>query len=253
MSSSTPTLTSSSSGHWTVVRHLELPSTNPAAAPLPAWHAVIAAKQTGGYGRTGRGWVSGHGGLWLSATLPTPGPAKQWETLPLCVGATLAGVLHDLGVSKVRLRWPNDLMVGDRKVAGLLMERHHPDRVVVGLGLNVLNDPAHEAPELAAVTTSLCQHWAFPRSLFELSELVLNSLATMHARFSRDGFAPFAEEITARWLQPRTIEIFRQEQGPSSRHFLRGIDAEGRLLADDEFGQPAALDAVQVHLLREVA
>lgn len=101
---------------------------------------VVAAGQTAGRGRAGRAWVSLPGALALSAIVPWPeGPGRV--RVPIETGILLArGLSAAFGID-VRLKWPNDLLVGRRKVGGLLVEARANDEgegwAVVGLGLNV--------------------------------------------------------------------------------------------------------------------
>ncbi len=140
---------------WHLHNHALVESTNDLAGQLPGWHAVVAARQTSGRGRYRRTWVSDAGGLWLSAVLPTPGPADRWAILPLAAGWALREMLASLGVSGTRLRWPNDLMIGPAKLAGILVERFNPATAVIGIGINYTNDPAAADPDLAGRVTRL--------------------------------------------------------------------------------------------------
>jgi BirA family biotin operon repressor/biotin-[acetyl-CoA-carboxylase] ligase len=121
----------------------------------PAGTAVVAAEQTGGRGSRGRGWASPRGGLWLSL-LFRPKTAPGVELLSLRVGLAAAQALESLGAPQVALKWPNDLMLGDRKLGGILCEARWqgsaPGWVAAGLGLNVANEIP---PLLGAVATSL--------------------------------------------------------------------------------------------------
>jgi BirA family transcriptional regulator, biotin operon repressor / biotin---[acetyl-CoA-carboxylase] ligase len=110
----------------------------------PAGSAVVAEEQEGGRGSRGRGWLSPPGGLWLSV-LARPAAAGL-ELLSLRAGLAVAERLDELGLaSHVRLKWPNDLMLGERKAGGILCEARWqgaaPAWVVIGLGLNVTNRP----------------------------------------------------------------------------------------------------------------
>ncbi|MGA1052758.1 MAG: biotin--[acetyl-CoA-carboxylase] ligase, partial [Ilumatobacteraceae bacterium] len=80
---------------------------------------------------------------------PTPSPGRPF--LVLAAGLAVVSTLRGLGLTGARLRWPNDVLVGPKKICGILMERFTADRVVVGLGLNVTNDPAASDPDLAAM------------------------------------------------------------------------------------------------------
>ncbi len=126
-----------------------------AEAGASARAAVVAGEQTGGRGSRGRGWVSRRGGLWLSV-LFRPGAAPGLELMSLRIGLAVAEALELLGAPPVGLKWPNDLMLGDRKLGGVLCEArwqgNAPGWVVAGLGLNVANaTPA----SLRAIATRL--------------------------------------------------------------------------------------------------
>jgi BirA family biotin operon repressor/biotin-[acetyl-CoA-carboxylase] ligase len=126
-----------------------------AQAGAPAGAAVVAAEQTGGRGSRGRPWASPRGGLWLSVLFrPTVVPGL--ELLSLRIGLAVAQALELLGAPAIGLKWPNDLMLGDRKLGGILCEARWqgsaPGWVVAGLGLNVANETP---PLLRAVATSL--------------------------------------------------------------------------------------------------
>lgn len=102
---------------------------------------VIAEEQTTGRGRAGRVWTSRPGdGLWMTL-IERPRGADGLDVLSLRVGLHLAPVLERWTEGPVRLKWPNDLYVGGRKLAGVLIEARwrgaHPDWVAIGLGVNL--------------------------------------------------------------------------------------------------------------------
>jgi BirA family transcriptional regulator, biotin operon repressor / biotin---[acetyl-CoA-carboxylase] ligase len=114
-----------------------------AAAGAPAGTVVVAAEQDAGRGSRGRRWTSPIGGLWLSF-LCRPARSVGVEVLSLRVGLAAADALAEVGgLPPVSLKWPNDLILGNRKVGGILCEaRWQGDLLVwiaVGLGLNVRN------------------------------------------------------------------------------------------------------------------
>jgi BirA family biotin operon repressor/biotin-[acetyl-CoA-carboxylase] ligase len=126
-----------------------------AQAGAPLGTAVIAEQQTAGRGSRGRTWSSPRGGLWVSV-LARPASAGL-ELVSLRSGLAVADALEAFGVGgELRLKWPNDLMLGDRKAGGILCEARWQGTalawVVIGLGLNVANRPAEG---LEAVATSL--------------------------------------------------------------------------------------------------
>ncbi len=150
-------------------------STNDAARALadggaPHGTLVLAEEQTAGRGRGGRAWASPPGvGVWMSmvarpASLPAPG------LLPLLVGLAAAEALDPFVKPAItQVKWPNDLQLAGRKVAGILCEGSwdgaRPGSVVVGIGLNVLHVPGDFPDQVRATATSLriVAGWSPPR------------------------------------------------------------------------------------------
>ena len=116
-----------------------------AAEGAPGGTAVVAVEQTAGRGSRGRAWSSPRGGLWLSVICrPASGPAI--EVLSIRAALAAAAVLEGAGIAGVGIKWPNDLMLGERKLGGILCEaRWTGDQlgwIVIGLGMNVQNELA---------------------------------------------------------------------------------------------------------------
>ena len=109
---------------------------------------VVADEQTGGRGSRGRAWRSPRGGLWLSLLFRPPSSVGV-ELLGLRAGLAVAAVVERLGPGlSVGIKWPNDLMMDDRKLGGILCEARWQGEalawIVVGIGLNVANRIPHE-------------------------------------------------------------------------------------------------------------
>lgn len=238
---------------WLLEVRPEVDTTNRLAARLPAWHAVRADVQSAGRGRTGRAWTSDRGGLWLSAVVPCPGPRERWALLPLAVGWALLDALHELGVDDLRLRWPNDLLVGSRKLAGLLVERHAADTAVVGLGLNVFNSPEHASPALRDTTARLADLAPLgQRDLDDISALALHAIARAHRALLADEFPRIAAALNRRWSEPRLVALSLAGRAEPAVGRFTGIDDAGRLLLRAADGAPRSYDPTQVALLREL-
>jgi len=129
--------------------HDEIESTNERARELAAEGrsdvVVVADRQTGGRGRLDREWVSPSGGIWLSLLLrPAVAPAKV-ALYTLIAAVATARATRDYGADAA-IKWPNDVRVGEKKLAGILTEMEgEADRVswlIVGIGLNANVDPA---------------------------------------------------------------------------------------------------------------
>lgn len=234
---------------WTLHEADQVSSTNDHARHLPAWHAIRAATQTGGRGRHGRAWTSDPGGLWMSVVLPLEPPARGWEAFPLAAGLAVVSTLHRLGLDRARLRWPNDVLVGPKKICGILMEKYSPDRVVVGLGLNITNHPAAHDPALAPIATSLAAELPGHPAADDLFLEILTALRVLHGRVADDGFAALTDDINRHWGGTREVELTLPEE--TIRGPFLGIDSRGDLLVEID-GHPVSHSAPHVQLMREV-
>jgi BirA family biotin operon repressor/biotin-[acetyl-CoA-carboxylase] ligase len=223
---------------WTLHEFAEVTSTSSLAAHLPAWSAVSATVQTAGRGRTGRRWVSDEGGVWLSAVVPTPGDPALWALLPLAAGRAVLDAARDLGVEGVRLRWPNDILVGRRKLAGIMVDRFSAEAAVVGIGLNVSNQPATVDEALATEVTRLLVR-------------LLAGLTREHHRLEVGDVAGLCRDLNAAWVYRHVHVTLASGQGAINGHF-EGIDSHGSLLLRGAVGEWRVLPAHQVELFREI-
>jgi BirA family biotin operon repressor/biotin-[acetyl-CoA-carboxylase] ligase len=115
------------------------------AEGAPGGTVVIADEQTAGRGRGGKRWSSGEGcGLWMTV-LERPGTASGLDVLSLRLGLRAAPVLELFAGAPVSIKWPNDLYVGPRKLAGVLVEarwrEQRADWVAIGIGVNIVPPP----------------------------------------------------------------------------------------------------------------
>jgi len=123
---------------------------------------IISERQERGEGRGGRGWVSPAGGLylsWLCSGLAT----ETIALLPMLAAAAAQAALADIGIAGVAIKWPNDLLVSGRKLAGILVFARHGETTwaVVGLGVNIAAAPGLDgAPGLPA--TAVADHLELP-------------------------------------------------------------------------------------------
>jgi len=245
-----PFMNSPLQSSWKLQQHEEVTSTNDLARGLPGWHAVLARRQTQGRGRYRRAWVSDEGGLWLSAVLPTPGAAADWSILPLAAGWALRSAIASLGVQDLRLRWPNDLMVGKAKLAGILVERYQPDCAVIGIGINHLNQPDRTAPELAGTVTRLADLLEPVPSREIVLATLLAALAEAQQRIASGRSEDFLPELNEAWSIRHVHVRLSNGAGEFSGEF-QGVDGQGNLLVLDQSGTQRRLSPLSVELLRE--
>jgi BirA family biotin operon repressor/biotin-[acetyl-CoA-carboxylase] ligase len=195
-----------------------------AAQGAPAGTVVIAEEQTAGRGREGRTWHSPVGGVWLGMLLR---PARaQLAVMSVRVGLAVADAVDALlGRVETRLKWPNDVVLGERKLAGILCEgRWHgdtPQWLALGVGVNVCNPiPAAVARQAVA----LAEWLPAVRRLDLLDRLVpvLAGLASGEPALSERECAAFAARD---WLQGRQL------RAPAAGR-ARGLRPDGALLVD---------------------
>jgi BirA family biotin operon repressor/biotin-[acetyl-CoA-carboxylase] ligase len=214
---------------WQVEDHPIVDSTQPLAAARPAWTAVFAQQQRLGRGQRERTFVSDAGGLYVSAVLPYAGDALRARGFSLAVGWALHEAICALGVRGARLRWPNDLMLGARKLGGILVEQGRRDTLLVGVGLNVRNCPWQEDPTLAPIADVLARHVRELPKRETLAAAVLQAIRTAHEQFAAFGFAGLVERVNVSWGPPRPVELDLTEGGEPVRGTFAGIAVSGDL------------------------
>ena len=232
-----------------------LPSTNDvlklrAREGAPEWSVLCAVTQTGGRGREGRAWASPPGGLYLSVLL-----RPRFDTvglLPLAAGVAVAEMAAGQGV-EVELKWPNDALVGGRKVAGILAESSSGatgvDWVVVGVGVNVAVEASTLGGEVGRIATSLHLEAGRPLSVEDAAAGVLARLRVWY-----DALARRPASVVDAW-RARSVPWWgglvqvRTHEG-MTRGRLRDVDQTGALLldADGEGGRRRILSGEVVRL-----
>lgn len=235
---------------WTIIEHQEVASTNDEASSLPAWTAVRADRQTAGRGRYQRSWVSDAGGLWMSAVVPVVPADRGWAALPLGVGAVACEVFAGLGARGLRLRWPNDVMAGDAKLAGILIDQFRPGLAVVGLGVNVHNEPERADPGLRGAVVRLADLVDPVPGLATLASLLLSGLRGLVDEMRVSGFESQVSRVNRWWVTDVLLEV---ETGSEMvEAVFAGVDAAGRLRLRPLTGGALELEAHQVQRLREL-
>ena len=197
---------------------------------------VIAETQTKGRGRLGRTWVSPPGrNLYLSIILrPTIAVARAPQ-IGLVVGVAVAEAVGDWA-SPVTIKWPNDVLIDGRKVAGILTEMDvDGDRircVIVGVGVNLNSTAEDFPPDLRDKAVSVCTAGGAPVDRAAFAEHLLTRLEERYDRFLNEGFAairPLWERLSA--LTGQRVQIddgVRRYQG-----IVVGVADDGTLRLRD--------------------
>lgn len=212
----------------------ELESTNAylkdqAAAGAPHCSSVFAEFQTRGRGRRGRSWEMGWGaGLAFSLLWRFEQGVAALSGLSLAVGVALARGLENFGTPGIELKWPNDLLYADGKLAGILIElsgdAEGPCAAVIGVGINI-----HRPDNVDQRTAGLLETGVESVDRNALAATLLLALESTLNAFSRDGFAPLRDEWIARHAYPDgVIEIVAGTHVTHGR--FEGLSDEGALL-----------------------
>lgn len=227
-----------------IFRYTEVASTNAEAMrlaldgePVPFW--LTTELQTAGKGRSGRSWSGSAGNLFASYVLRTVAPPALAHQLSLVAGVAVYDAVRALSVSReagLRLKWPNDLLVGRSKVGGILVESTMaPDKqltVVIGVGLNLVSHPDIEGRE----TADLAGHGATAAPGEALMRL--DDTLTYALQLWQDGSG--FDTIRSLWLDragPEGEAITIQGTGQPVTGRYTGLDEDGALLIEMEGGE----------------
>jgi BirA family biotin operon repressor/biotin-[acetyl-CoA-carboxylase] ligase len=158
-----------------------------AAAGAPHGSLAVTEEQTAGRGRLGRAWHSPRSkGLYLSVLLRPSGPFDTAPALPIATGVALAQTAMKITGKPATIRWPNDVLMGGRKLAGILAEAHDPgtDQAhwIVGIGFNVTHSPGDFPEEFAEEATSLAIETGNPLSRLPVLPTLLGTLEEWYDR-----------------------------------------------------------------------
>jgi BirA family biotin operon repressor/biotin-[acetyl-CoA-carboxylase] ligase len=149
-----------------------------AAAGCAGGVVAVADEQTAGRGRHGRTWTTAPGAALLVSVLLRPDLApERLHLVTLAAGVAAAEAVATVAGFEARLKWPNDLVVDDRKLAGILAEADGAGALVVGMGLNLRSDAF--PPEIAEIATACDRHAATP---VDRDELLVAWLVAFDAR-----------------------------------------------------------------------
>ena len=207
---------------------------------------VVAETQTASRGRMGRRWISDDGNLYFSA-LFRPDAAALPLLSPLA-GVAVARSIRQVAGLYPTIKWPNDVMIDDRKVAGILAESSlsgsQIQQAVVGIGVNVALDVSAD-PEIAATATSL-NHLA--ESEVDRAELLRRILQHMDALYLdlRRGRSPIPE--WRRWLDTLGQRVTVTHHGSIATGMAEDIDEHGNLLLRTDAGELLTLTAGDITL-----
>lgn len=192
---------------WTCMIHETIDSTNAEAmriansgANLPA--LVLAEQQTAGRGRRGRQWVSPFAeNLYYSLALRLDGGTRRLDGLSLVVGLAVVDTLRELGIHSAGLKWPNDILVGRKKLAGVLLELTGDPanvcHVAIGIGINI---NMRESVDVDQAWTSLALELGEVQDRNKVACALSRNLGAYLAGHQEKGFAAYRKEWEGKHL-----------------------------------------------------
>jgi BirA family transcriptional regulator, biotin operon repressor / biotin---[acetyl-CoA-carboxylase] ligase len=218
---------------WSFVQLDETTSTQsiakrPASMGASEGTTVVAKSQSTGEGRLGRKWISPAGGLYMSFVLRPTALAKPEQASLVAALAVVNGVKKSTGV-ETRIRWPNDVMAGKKKLAGVLADAQAKGEdlteIIIGIGLNC-NSKVEGPRDLEA--TSISEVLGEKVELAEVRKAVLDSFSGLYERWQG------GEDMTRPWSEAQifggTVAVkLKTDENPFSGK-TSGLNAEGNLV-----------------------
>ena len=238
---------------WPRVHHRVADSTNARAKALgeggaPHGTLVTAGRQTAGRGRQGRSWESPPNRALLASVVVRPLDEHD-AALPLAVAVAVCEACEDACGVECAIKWPNDVWIEGRKVAGVLVEgRPQEGWAVVGVGVNVTTAAGEFPPELrdSATSLALAVGAGSPALAPSAEALLVQLLRRLGERLEQPP-----SDVLAAW-RDRDALAGRAVAWASGSGIAAGVDRRGALLVDTG-GRRVALDAGEVHLTRTAA
>ena len=212
-----------------------------ASGPEPEGLVVLSESQTQGRGRMGRKWSSPKGkGLWFSVLLRPSLTANECTQLTVAAAVSLRRAIIEITGAKTEIKWPNDLLVKGRKIAGILTEMQAEldcvKYVIIGAGVNV-NQSGDEFPEhLREIATSLKKITGVSINRTTLAEAIFREMDKDYKRITHGRFEEIAQEwaINCETLN-KDVDIQTGHRRITGR--VESLDEAGALLVRTQHGR----------------
>lgn len=217
--------------NWQIFSYDSVTSTNDIAAlsDTPSTENLkkifLATAQTNGRGRRGRSWISPHGNLYMSQLLNSSRPINELVYITsLSIAQTLKQFAPNLNFS---IKWPNDILLNDAKICGVLIEKTPTEHTIIGIGINLQSSPANN--EVIYPTTNLADN----NCNLQIDDF-LNAYLPVFENNCQIDFSIIRKE----WLQSahnlnKIITVCPNAHNKISGQFM-GIDEQGNLLLEQE-------------------
>jgi BirA family biotin operon repressor/biotin-[acetyl-CoA-carboxylase] ligase len=224
-----------------------------AGGGAPSGTLVLAEEQTAGRGRRGRSWFSPPGaGIYLSVILRPDITPQEAPRFALATAAAVAAAVQETTLVETRIKWPNDILAGGRKLGGILteavLEMDRVEYLIIGLGLNVNLDRIDFPQDLRETATSIQAETGRWTSRIVLTRRILESLETTYHEYRQRGFAPILqrwEALTEMKGRRVAVDVMGRTYTGEVTHF----DADGCLVIREAGGEAMRLFSGDVNYL----
>lgn len=221
------------------------------ATDLDTGSVVVAEIQKQGKGRLQRIWESPLGGIYMSLFLRPDIPTQEVSRITLVMGEAIAAYLEEISGIPAMIKWPNDIMMKDRKICGILTwmdgDMDRVNWVIVGIGINVNIEREHFFERGLTTAGSLKMIAGKDFSRIDIFTGLLDALETSYRDFLRDGFQQIVARIRFRnYLSKKEVTVTGPRE--QTKGICQGIDEDGRLILEVEGGQTYAVSSGDVTL-----
>jgi BirA family biotin operon repressor/biotin-[acetyl-CoA-carboxylase] ligase len=190
----------------------------------PHGTAVVAEQQTAGIGRHGHSWLSARDGLYMSIILRLPAAIP---VLTMALGLAVQRAVNDLASVACDIRWPNDVMLNDKKLAGIMVQAADKGALIAGIGVNV--NQAQFPEDLQAIATSLRIETGKPQSKDDLVDRILAESLRYAQLSTEEVLRQFEQNST--YVRGKAVEVDGRLRGLTA-----GLDQHGFLMLDTPTG-----------------
>ena len=197
---------------------------------------VISEKQTDAKGRSGKSWASPLGGIWLSIILKPILDHSKLPLITLATGVAVAKTLEKIGVENPEIKWPNDIMIDDKKVCGILTEAvtkfNTIENVIVGVGIDANLNVSDFPEELQFGTTTLKEALGREGNENLLIKIFLEEFEDIIEQFKNAKYEDILKEWRKRSYSIGKIVEVREPFNTSYDAYVLGIAKEGALVVE---------------------
>ena len=197
---------------------------------------ILSEKQTHARGRSGKAWESPIGGIWLSMILQ---PHVDYSKLPLitiATGVAVAKAIERTGINTAEIKWPNDIMIHDKKVCGILTEAvtkfNTIENVIIGVGIDANIDISDFPEELQDGTTTIADELGRKEDENVLIRYFLEEFEKIAEQFTQEGYEDILKEWRKRSYSIGKIVEVREPFNKNYDGYVVGIGKEGALIVE---------------------